>query len=194
MIEKRRELPASLDMSFSEALERFMAVKPSALQSSQDLRKQETIEKGSKMATWEKPLSKTEALQETTGGLVPYLRLTRGTPPNLEYQTWFREEFFAGQEWVLSTFGKTGDPVEETYVPFVVSIRGKVHGTETMRVTHAEGRQENHKAPCTWVHWNDGMTALLESENFTRHVARLTREKNGTYHLDIRPPKGVGAG
>lgn len=176
----RRERPLGLDMPFGEALERFIGVDRKELEL--PLRgggKQE----GSQVLTWIKHLSQTDAQQETTGGLVPYLRLTKSSLEGEDFQTWFREKFFAGAAWAAGYYGK--EPVEQVKVPIEVTVRDLKLGTDVMLVTHGENRKDKHNTPCTWLHWSPGMQEMLSLNDFTGKPARLTRDDNGVYHLDI---------
>ena len=72
------------------------------------------------MPSWWKNLSTTDAQQQTTGGLVPYLRLTSSSLATGNFQTWFRQSFFSCCSWHPGYFNNK--PVEEAYVDPAASI------------------------------------------------------------------------
>lgn len=135
------------------------------------------------MLTWEKPLSTTDAQQETTGSLVPYLRLTKGDRPTAAWQTWFRDTFFDNLQWNSATFN--GSPVEETQATFAVTVNGQTLGSEVMTVTYLPARADSHNAPSTWIHWSSNLRAFLDAHNLTGATVRLMRTDSGGYTLDI---------
>lgn len=183
-----RRPPFGLDMPFGEALVRFAGTdRREAL----DIETAESgiTRKGSNLLTWTKNLSQTDAQQETTGGLVPYLRLTKSSLTDEDFQTWFRSEFFAGAAWVPSYFGK--EAVESATIPFQVSVNGINLGAQIFEITHGENRQTKHSTPNTWLHWNAQLAAMLQLNDFTGWPVTLTRETSGVYRLDIQAATGT---
>lgn len=181
MSDDRRNPPLALDLPFGEALERFIGVDRNEL--AFPPRERAAQQKGPPVLTWIKHLSKTDAQAETSGGLVPYLRLTKSSLTKEDFQTWFRDTFFAGGAWVAGTFGK--EQVERKTVPFEVTVRDLNFGTEAMLVTHGAARQDSHSTPNTWLHWSPNLQNLFSLNDFTGKPVRMTRDDNGVYHLDI---------
>jgi hypothetical protein len=176
----KRNPPFGLDMPFDEALERYAGVISSELAISQRSVPQP---KGSTVLTWVKKLSTTDAQQVTTGGKVPYLRLTKGTISQGDWHTWFRNTFFANAAWAAGTV--KNEPVEQVTIPFEVTIKDVKLGPQAMTVTHQPERAESHSAPDTWIHWSVSLRDILEANDFTGRPVRLTRDDSGIYHLDI---------
>lgn len=179
MSEGKRNPPFGLDMPFGEALERYAGVVPSELAMSP---RSVSSSKGPQVLTWYKKLSKTDAQQETTGGLVPYLRLTMGSRGD-DFQTWFRDDFFAGAPFVPGVFGK--ESVEIAKVPFDVTVKDVNIGTEIVTVTHGPARQNSNNTPNTWIHWSAKIEQILQLNDFSTRPVRITRDDHGAFHLDI---------
>lgn len=173
-----------LDMPFDEALERFIGTDRDEALRAEGGQLPADNEEGPKMLTWQKNLSKTDAQQETTGGLVPYLRLTSGSIGANEFQTWFRQQFFDNAAWQAGQFNNK--PVEEAHVPFRVSVVGVNLGTILFKVTHDDTRQDSNNAPNTWLHWPDQMAAVLHNNDFTGRPVVLTRDDAGAFSLEIQ--------
>lgn len=186
---KKLESPFKLNMSFGEALNRFIVTDSKKVFIPLAIRKTQANDERPKMLTWTKILSITDAQQETTGGLVPYLRLTQSDLKGENFQTWFRQKFFAGAAWVPGVFGQ--EHVEEAQVPFDISISGLNIGTEALLVTHGSTRQDKHSAPNTWLHWSPNIQQILERNNFAAKLVRLTREPTGRFRLSIADPADV---
>lgn len=136
------------------------------------------------MHSWSKKLSTTDAQQQTTGGIVPYLRLTSGNLPRGSFQTWFRNVFFGNCSWSPSYFNNK--PVQEAKVIFTVSIKGSSKGNIAFIVTHDDTRQDNHNAPNTWLHWPNQMATYLQATNLAGHRITLSRDNANAFNLDIR--------
>ena len=183
----KRNPPLGLDMPFGEALLRFIGVDRNELTMPE---RQQTTEEGIPMSTWVKRLSVTDAQQPTQGSIVPYLRLTKGTIQASDWQTWFRDTFFANAAWSPSTVNS--NPVEQTKIPFEVTIRDMSLGAEAMTVTHQPERAESHSAPSTWIHWSSTLRQILEANDFTDKPVRLTRTGAGAYQLDIDAAADAG--
>lgn len=178
-----RKPPFGLDMDFGEALVRFGGTdRKEVLEAEEDGPVRKT-KKRETMTTWSKRLSRTDAQQETSGGIVPYLRLTKSSLTTEDFQTWFRTTFFANANWQAGTFGK--EVVEQATIPFVVSINGVQIGTQNMLVTHGDARQESHNAPNTWLHWSAQLQTMLELNDMSGREVTLTQNPNGTFSLDI---------
>lgn len=135
------------------------------------------------MTRWSKILSTTDAQQQTTGGIVPYLRLTSHGLRNGNFQTWFRQTFFNGCHWRPSLFNNK--PVEEAIVPFQVIIQGQIVGNINFTVTHDQSRQYNNNAPNTWLHWPPQISILLQATNYSGHQIVLTRNNQNAFTLEI---------
>lgn len=180
---ERRNPPFRLDMPFPEALERFIRTDRQEALGAEGLEATENERGGQELLTWEKKLSTTDAQQQTTGGLVPYLRLTSGSLSGNAFQTWFRNTFFNSVQWAAGTFNNK--PVEEAHVPFEVTIQGVKLGTVNIKVTHDDTRQDSNNAPNTWLHWPDQLSNVLQSNNFAGHQVVLTRDNAGVFHLEI---------
>lgn len=133
---------------------------------------------------WEKKLSRTDAQQPTSGGLVPYLRLTKGSLVNEDFQTWFRKSFFAGAKWQLGTCGKEVG-IEEACVDIAVTINGKGLGKMLFRLTHGPYRCERNNTPNTWLHWPQKMQNILQNKDFSGRNIILRRSANGAISLEI---------
>lgn len=179
-----RNPPFGLDMPFAEALERFIGTDRNEALRAEGKHTPASRNRGQQLLTWFKNLSATDAQQETTGGLVPYLRLTKASLENEDFQTWFRQSFFAGSAWVPGNFGK--EAVELAQVPFEVTVNGLNLGNQLMTVTHGENRKDKHSTPNTWIHWSPQLATMLQLNNFTGYLLTLTREDSGQLLMDIQ--------
>lgn len=133
---------------------------------------------------WTKKLSDTDAQRETTGGKVPYLRLTRGADKNVDYQSWFRSDFFGDQNWQSGTFGKEDD-LETCKVVISVTFGGVALGDVAFQATHGPNRWESNNAPNTWLHWPINLLDLLERNNMSQKQVTLTRHENGSFSMRL---------
>lgn len=183
MSAERRKPPFGMDMGFGEALERFIGTSRDEVLEAERNGPVRKSEKRSKMATWHKELSRTDAQQQTSGGIVPYLRLTKSSLTSEDFQTWFRNDFFAAVNWSAGTFGK--EAVEQATVPFLVSLNGVKLGTQNMLITHGAARQASNNTPNTWLHWSDQLQTMLELNNMSGRTVTLTRDNSGGFSLDI---------
>lgn len=134
---------------------------------------------------WSKNLSTTDAQQPTSGGLVPYLRLTRSSLKDEDFQTWFRDAFFDGAAWKPDTFGRETD-IESCQVDMSVSINGVKLGKRAFTITHGPNRQEKHNTPNTWLHWPPDLQVVLHENDTTGWPVTMTRHTNGSFSLDIQ--------
>lgn len=186
MNEKRekRNPPFGLEMSFAEAMERFIGTDRQEALRAEGIETPAGRKGGPKLLTWEKKLSTTDAQQQTTGGLVPYLRLTSGSLSKENFQTWFRQTFFDNCAWHAGQFNKK--PVEEADVPFDVTVQGLQLGPVLFKVTHDDTREDSNNAPNTWLHWPDQMASILQGNNFTARPVVLTRDDTGAFSLEIQ--------
>ena len=185
MTEKEtRNPPFGLDMPFAEALERFIGTDRNEALRAEGKHTSATRIRGPQLLTWQKKLSTTDAQQQTTGGLVPYLRLTSGNIPTNDFQTWFRQSLFGNVAWQAGQFHNK--PVEEAYVPFNVTVQGLQLGTVLFRVTHDDTRQDSNNAPNTWLHWPDHMASILHNNNFTGCLVVIARDDAGSFSLEIQ--------
>ncbi|WP_146130839.1 hypothetical protein [Sphingopyxis lindanitolerans] len=184
MTGEKRNPPFGLDIPFDEALLRFARVDPKDLNPAAPARFQQIERMPPSVHTWQKNLSATDAQQETSGGLVPYLRLTSGSLAVGDFQTWFRNEMFGAVAWQAGQFGKK--PVEEAYVPFTVIVQGLNIGTIAFRVTHDDTRQNSNNAPNTWLHWPSQMESILHNNDFSGRPVVLTRDDTGLFTLEIQ--------
>lgn len=136
------------------------------------------------MVNWWKTLSTTDAQQQTTGGIVPYLRLTSGSLKNQDFRVWFRQTFFNGCGWHPGYFNNKA--VEEAQIPFRVIIMGQNIGSVLFTVTHDYTRQDNNNAPNTWLHWPNQMAAILQGTNYAGRVISLSRDDANLFSLEIQ--------
>lgn len=179
-----RNPPFGLDMPFDEALARFIQTdRREALESESTGAPQISIG-GPTLLTWHKKLSTTDAQQQTTGSLVPYLRLTSGNISASTWQDWIRHTLFGGVAWQAGQFH--GKPVEEAHIPFNVTVQGVQLGQVLFRVTHDATRQDSNNAPNTWLHWPDQMASILQNNNFADHNVVITRDNSGSFALEIQ--------
>jgi hypothetical protein len=138
-----------------------------------------------KELVWSKKLSKTDAQRETSGGLVPYLRLTRSKlSPAEDWQTWFRDKFFAGQNWQPGTYGRETD-IETCKVAFDVTIQGLALGKVSCEVTHGPHRWESNNTPNTWVHWPQKIQDFLHLNDLSGLPVKLTRHPDGRFSMAL---------
>jgi hypothetical protein len=135
------------------------------------------------MLSWSKVLSTTDAQQQTTGGIVPYLRLTSSGLSSGNFQTWFRQTFFNCCSWHPGSFNSK--PVEEAIVSFQVIIQGQLLGNIAFTVTHDQSRQYNNNAPNTWLHWPSQMSSLLQATNYAGRQVVLTRDNQNVFTFEI---------
>lgn len=179
-----RNGPFGLDMSFAEALERYIGTDREEALSAGKGQSPEGDQGEPEVLTWQKNLSTTDAQQPTSGSLVPYLRLTSGSLTTGGFQTWFRQTFFDNVPWKAGHFNKK--PVEEAHVPFDVTIAGVSLGPVLFTVTHDDTRQDSHNAPNTWLHWPDKVASILENNNYSARPVILTRDDTGAFSLEIQ--------
>jgi len=179
-----RNPPFGLDMPFVEALARFIQTDRREALDAETTDAPPIPTRGPTLLTWHKTLSTTDAQQQTTGGLVPYLRLTSGNISTADFQTWFRQTLFGGVAWQAGQFGSK--PVEEAYIPFNVTVHGLQLGAILFRVTHDDTRQDSNNAPNTWLHWPDQMATILHNNNFAGNTVVLTRDPAGSFSLEIQ--------
>jgi len=179
-----RNPPFGLDMPFDEALARFIQTDRDEALQAESGRTSATSIRGHSLPTWHKPLSTTDAQQPTTGSLVPYLRLTSGSIPVADFQTWFRQTLFGTAAWQPGQFNKK--PVEEAHVPINVTVQGLKLGTMLFLVTHDNTRQGSNGAPNTWLHWPDQMSTILQGNNLAGHEVTITRDNAGVFSLEIQ--------
>ncbi len=138
----------------------------------------------SKELCWTKKLSDTDAQRDTRGGKVPYLRFTRGADKNIDYQSWFRSDFFADQNWQPGTFGKEED-LETCKVIISVTFGGVSLGDVVFQATHGPNRWESNNAPNTWLHWPSTLLDLLEKNDMSQKQVTLTRHENGSFSMTL---------
>ena len=136
------------------------------------------------MPSWWKKLSTTDAQQQTTGGLVPYLRLTSGSLATGNFQTWFRQSFFSCCSWHPGYFNNK--PVEEASINLQVTVQGQSLGNIMFTVTHDSSRQYNHNAPNTWLHWPPQMAAILQGTSYAGCRIVLSRDSTNAFSLEIQ--------
>lgn len=136
------------------------------------------------MPSWWKSLSKTDAQQQTSGGIVPYLRLTSSSLKTGHFQTWFRQSFFNICQWHPGYFNNK--PVEEADVTFHVIVQGRALGNIAFTVTHDDTRQYNNNAPNTWLHWPPQMANILQGTDFSGCRIVLSRDQANVFSLDIQ--------
>ncbi|MDP3908598.1 hypothetical protein [Novosphingobium sp.] len=179
-----RNPPFGLDMPYAEALERFIGTDRQEALGAEGIETPTNRKGMPNVLTWEKKLSTTDAQQQTSGGLVPYLRLTSGNLSSASFQTWFRQTFFANCTWQAGQFNNK--PVEEAHVPFTVSVQGIQLGTVLFKATHDGTRQDSHNAPNTWLHWPPQMEAVLQNNNFANCPLVLTRDASGAFSMEIQ--------
>lgn len=185
---KTYEGPLTLDMDFGEALARFGQTDPKELSALLD---QKQPGKGTQMAelTWTKELSTTDAQQPTSGGLVGYLRLTRGSlSPHTDWQSWFRQTLFGGAKWVPGHHGRETD-IEVADIVISVSLNGVKLGDKTFPLTHGPNRWKKNNTPNTWLHWPKALKEILMENDMTDWPVTLTRQADGKYRLDIQAAK-----
>ena len=133
--------------------------------------------------TWKKPLSMTDAQQETQGGKMPFLRFTKQDLA-IDYTTWFRNVFFSNLEWEPATSIK-GHPTEEAWISIRVNILGADKGERSMRLDHDPERARNHGAPTTHLHYDEQTRLELESTNLSGCSIIVQRDVIGTFSLEI---------
>jgi len=181
---RKTEPPLRLDMSFAEAMTRFMATKP--VEVSRQVAIDVARRRGTGMAAleWKKKLSTTDAQQPTTGGLVPYLRLTKGSLKSEDFQSWFREEFFANAAWAPGQFGRE-ENLEISNIAAKISIDGVNFGQKAFTITHGPHRHESNNTPNTWLHWPVEIQSILHENDYTGYVVVLKRHENGSFELAI---------
>lgn len=146
------------------------------------------IDCGMNELKWTKTLSTTDAQQPTSGGLVPYLRLTKADLEDADFQTWFREEFFAAVNWKPGDVGREPD-VEITFVKMMISIDGVKLGQKQFEISHGPHRHKRHNTPNTWLHWPEEIQGVLQLNDTSGWVVTLKRDVDGSYSLDIQAAK-----
>lgn len=130
---------------------------------------------------WSKKMSRTEAMQPTKGWPVPYMRFTKSKNPQ-NNQTWFRNNFFASQNWQPGVFGR--HKVEQCVVPIDVTILSNNRGTRNFLVTHDPARAVNNSTPNTYLHYDAATQADFSQTNLTNRKFEI-RSKNGKFEIEI---------
>ncbi|MGR3433942.1 MAG: hypothetical protein ACU0CO_03490 [Shimia sp.] len=172
----RKDTIEPIDASFEDVVN---AIMPTVK------RPPETGTGGAAVLEWSKKLSKTDAQQETTGGLVPYLRLTKGSlGGGDEFQAWFRDEFFGGMAWVPGAHGRETD-VEICSVPFEVTFRGIALGNVLFRVTHSPNRWRSNNTPNTWLHWPEKIGTMLGLNDLSGQTILIQKQPDGRYTMAL---------
>ncbi len=133
---------------------------------------------------WTKKMSLTDAQKETSGGIVPYLRLTKSSLKEEDFQTWFRTKFFKNLTWVNQPFGREVN-VEQSKVIFAVTFSGTIIGDIPFKVTHGSDRWEKHNTPNTWIHWPPKMQELLELNDMSGESIVLERTSDGLFYMAL---------
>lgn len=137
---------------------------------------------------WTKKLSKTDAQQKTSGGIVPYLRLTRSSLKAVDFQSWFRDTFFDVTNWKADTFGRETD-IESCCVDMAISINGVKFGKKPFKITHGPNRHLQNNTPNTWLHWPDELQDVLRENNTTGWPVTMKRRGDGSFSLKIQAAK-----
>lgn len=178
------EPPLTLDMDFDEALTRFTRTDPKEL--SVRLSLDEAVKRriGMEELVWFKDLSVTDAQRPTTGGIVPYLRLTKSSLTAQDFQTWFRQVFFGAAAWAPGTVGREVG-VEVASVVMSVTVGGLSLGSHPIMVSHGPNRMDSNNTPNTWLHWPPVLQAVLDANDMSGRRITLTRAANGQYRLEI---------
>lgn len=133
---------------------------------------------------WTKKLSKTDAQQETNGGLVPYLRLTKASLKDEDFQTWFRNEFFAGADWQKGSFGRD-DNIELAKIIVSVTFSKVFIGDIVFELSHGEDRWESNNTPNTWLHWPIKIQELLSLNDLSGQPVTLIRTGTGSFVMEL---------
>jgi hypothetical protein len=131
---------------------------------------------------WWKRLSQSDARQETEGGLMPF-RFTRENCPG-NFVTWFREEFFKELNWRETI--RSDYQIEEADVVISVNIGGEDLGQRVMRLTHAERRHKNNRAPATHLDFDAVTKEYLHNNDMTSKHIIFSKELNGGFKLVIQ--------
>ena len=132
---------------------------------------------------WSKKLSKSDAQQETRGGLMPF-RFTQENCPG-DQTTWFREVLFNDADWKDKTWGKY--QLEEADIKMSVSIQGEDLGQRDMILTHAERRSKNHNAPATHLNFDEVTKEYLQDNDMTGKEITISKDAlTGGFELVIQ--------
>lgn len=182
---KKRQSPLALDMDFGEAIRRFANVRPAELEREMGNTGKAKRKAASVELSWTKKLSQTDAQQPTSGGIVPYLRLTKSSLQGEDFQTWFREGFFAPASWKPGDVGRETD-VEVADIDMMVSVNGVKLGKKLFQVSHGPHRHEKHNTPNTWLHWPPEIQDMLHENDMTGWPVTLTRTADGSFSVDIQ--------
>lgn len=132
---------------------------------------------------WRKRMNQSEAMRQTRGAPMPFLRFTRGNLHE-DHATFFRETLFGDAPWRRTT-SRQGHAVEEAFIGVHVIIDGRDLGTRRMQLNHDPQRAINHSAPTTHLLYDDATRQVLESTDMTGRPARVWRDSQGDYHMTI---------
>jgi hypothetical protein len=127
------------------------------------------------MPEWSKTLTRSDAQQETAGAKMPF-RFTKGNS-NIDHTTWFRDVFFADENWRSSRTSQ-GNPIEQAEIAIHVIIQGQDKGIRRMTLDHGEYRDHNHSAPATHLHYDSETKHELASQNLTGHTVVFHAGRN----------------
>jgi hypothetical protein len=120
-------------------------------------------------------------MQPTQGWPVAYMRFTKSGNPQ-DNQTWFRQTFFAQQNWHGGFFGR--HQVEQCVVPIDVTILGQHKGIRDFLVTHDPNRAKNHSTPNTYLHYDVATQADFSQTNLVGRRFEI-RSNNGHFEIEI---------
>ncbi|MDR1839285.1 MAG: hypothetical protein LBQ93_06875 [Treponema sp.] len=132
---------------------------------------------------WSKKLSRTDAQQETRGGLMPFRFTHENCPGN--FVTWFREDFFDELDWKDTTWRDYQQ--EEADIAISVNIQGEDLGQRTMKLTHAERRNKNNNAPATHLNFDEVTREYLQDNDMTGKEIKISKDDlTGGFELVIQ--------
>jgi hypothetical protein len=131
---------------------------------------------------WTKKLSASDAQRKKTGNQRGSITLVQAGY-NIDAQTYFRNEFFAGEPWVKGTTF-TGVPRETATVAFHTMVLGTDLGTIPLMVSYAPNR-EAHQSNYTSLLHIEGISDQFRNNDLTDKWLQLTEDVTGRFALTI---------
>ncbi len=152
-----------------------------------DIERVDLLERAAIAARWCKRLRSSDA-QQVQPGTNPTgkLRLAKARF-DIEQTSYFREEFFGGEEWV--EVDRRGTTYEEVHVRFIVERLGQDATTVTLRVDHAPHRIADQDNVPTVLGWGREIGQWLRNNDQTDNWVVLEKGLDGRYWMSFRAEK-----
>jgi hypothetical protein len=131
---------------------------------------------------WTKKLSASDAQRKKTGNQRGSITLVQAGY-DIDAQTYFRREFFAGEPWVKG-MTSTGVPRETATVSFATTVLGSDLGIVSLLISYAPNR-EAHQSNYTSLLHIEGIADQFRDNDLTEKWLQLTEDVTGRFALTI---------